>query len=85
MTDGFEYPEELAVKVLPKHVLLLAKHLTRFQHEAQTAARLRHTNSVPVFAAGEHEGLHYYVMPLVRSVGLDEVIRATRGSLLQPV
>ncbi len=66
----------VAVKVLPKHVLLLDKHLVRFQREAQTAARLRHTNIVPVFGAGEQDGLHYYVMPLVRGVGLDEVLRA---------
>lgn len=68
----------VAVKILPKHVLLLDKHLQRFQREAQTAARLRHTHIVPVFGAGEHEGLHYYVMPLVRGVGLDEVIGALR-------
>jgi len=72
----------VAVKVLPKHVLLLDKHLKRFQREAQTAAKLRHTNIVPVFGAGEHEGLYYYVMPLVRGVGLDEVIRALRHAVL---
>lgn len=69
----------VAVKVLPKHVLLLDKHLRRFQREAQTAARLRHTNIVPVFGVGEQEGLHYYVMPLIRGVGLDEVIRVVRA------
>ena len=72
----------VAVKILPKHVLLLDRHLQRFQREAQTAARLQHTNIVPVFGAGEHEGLHYYVMPLVRGVGLDEVIGALRSSSL---
>ena len=64
----------VALKVLPKHVLLLEKDRRRFQREAQTAARLRHTNIVPVFGMGQHDGLHYYVMPLVRGVGLDEVI-----------
>lgn len=68
----------VAVKVLPKHLLLLDKHLRRFQHEAQTTARLRHTNIVPVFGVGEQDGLHYYVMPLIRGVGLDEVIREWR-------
>lgn len=66
----------VAVKVLPKHMLLLDKQLLRFQREAQTAARLQHTHIVPVFGAGEQEGLHYYVMPLVRGVGLDEVLCA---------
>jgi len=68
----------VAVKVLPKHLLLLDKHLRRFQREAQTTARLRHTNVVPVFGVGEQDGLHYYVMPLIRGVGLDEVIRELR-------
>lgn len=68
----------VAVKVLPKHVLLLDKHLKRFQREAQTAAKLRHTNIVPVYGVGDHDGLHYYVMPLVRGVGLDEIIRKLR-------
>lgn len=68
----------VALKVLPKHVLLLDKHLKRFQREAQTAARLRHTNIVPVYGVGDHDGLHYYVMPLIHGVGLDEVIRELR-------
>lgn len=68
----------VAVKVLPKHALLLEKDLKRFQCEAQTAARLRHTNIVPVFGVGDQDGLHYYVMPLVRGVGLDEIIRELR-------
>jgi len=66
---------QVAVKVLPKHVLLADEHLKRFQREAQTAARLQHPNIVPVFGAGEQDGLYYYVMPLVRGVGLDEIIR----------
>jgi len=68
----------VAVKILPKHALLLERHLRRFQREAQTAARLHHTNIVPVFGVGEQDGLHYYVMPLVRGVGLDEIIRELR-------
>ncbi len=68
----------VAVKVLPEHLLLGHGGLARFQREAQTAARLRHTAIVPIFGVGEQDGLHYYVMPLVRGVGLDEVIAALR-------
>jgi len=68
----------VALKVLPKHALLCDKELRRFQREAQTAARLHHTNIVTVFGVGEQEGLHYYVMPLVRGIGLDEVIAELR-------
>ncbi|MFW6169886.1 MAG: protein kinase domain-containing protein [Planctomycetota bacterium] len=69
----------VAVKVLPQHVLLEEKHRERFQREAQTAAKLRHTAIVPVFGVGEQDGLHYYVMPLVRGVGLDEIVTELRG------
>lgn len=69
----------VALKVLPKHALLQEKDRRRFEREAQTAANLHHTHIVPVFGTGEHDGLHYYVMPLVRGVGLDEVIRQLRA------
>lgn len=69
----------VAVKVLPEKVLLGNRRLDRFRREAQIAARLRHTAIVPVFGVGEQGGLHYYVMPLVRGVGLDEVIAALRA------
>lgn len=64
----------VAVKVLPKQSLLDDKHLRRFRREAKTAARLHHTNIVPVLGVGEQDGYHYYVMQIIRGVGLDEVI-----------
>ncbi len=64
----------VAVKVLPRQSLLDAKHLQRFQRESQTAARLHHTNIVPVFGVGEQEGFHYIVMQLIRGVGLDAIL-----------
>lgn len=69
----------VALKVLPQHVLLEEKHREQFQREAQTAAKLRHTGIVSVFGVGEQDGLHYYVMPLVRGVGLDEIVKQLRG------
>jgi len=33
-----------------------------FVREAETAARLHHTNIVPVHATGEEDGTHYYAM-----------------------
>lgn len=68
----------VAVKVLPKQTLLEEKKLLRFAREARTAARLHHTNIVPVFGVGEEDGLHYYVMQFIRGVGLDAVIEALR-------
>src|SRR5262249_36214972 len=52
----------VAIKVLPSHALLDPRHLGRFRREARSAARLHHTNIVPVFGVGEQDGCHYYVM-----------------------
>ena len=70
----------VAVKVLPRQTLLDPQHLRRFQREAQTAARLHHTNIVPVFGVGEHDGFHYIVMQLIDGAGLDDVLAALRQS-----
>jgi len=64
----------VAVKVLPRQVLVDEKHLKRFEREARIAANLHHTNIVEVFGVGEQDGYHYYVMQYIRGVGLDAVI-----------
>jgi serine/threonine protein kinase/formylglycine-generating enzyme required for sulfatase activity len=73
----------VAIKVLPAHALLDARHLGRFQREARSAAKLHHTNIVPVFGVGEQDGLHYYVMQLIRGLGLDVLLDELRR-LWQP-
>src|SRR5712671_1033725 len=64
----------VALKVLPGHALLDPRQLGRFQREARSAARLHHTNIVPVYGVGEHEGQHYYVMQFIQGLGLDAVL-----------
>src|SRR5262249_57860897 len=64
----------IALKVLPRKMLLDAKQKRRFEREAKAAAKLHHTNIVPVFGVGEHEGMPYYVMQFIQGLGLDEVI-----------
>jgi tetratricopeptide (TPR) repeat protein len=49
--------------------------VARFKREARAAAKLHHTNIVPVYAQGEHEGHFYYAMELVEGKGLDWVMR----------
>jgi serine/threonine protein kinase/tetratricopeptide (TPR) repeat protein len=68
----------VALKVLPFHGLLHPAHLERFRREARAAARLHHTNIVPVFGVGEHEGIHYYAMQFILGQGFDEVLREVR-------
>ena len=64
----------VALKVLPRKVLLDAAQKRRFEREARAAAKLHHTNIVPVFGVGEHEGLPYYVMQFIQGLGLDNVL-----------
>jgi serine/threonine-protein kinase len=64
----------VALKVLPSHALLNGRHLQRFLREAKAAARLHHTNIVPVFGVGGRDGLHYYVMQFIAGSGLHQVI-----------
>src|SRR5262245_21580472 len=72
----------VALKVLPQKLLVDARTKRRFEREARAAARLHHTNIVPVFGVGEHEGLPYYVMQFIPGLGLDEVLEEIK--LLQP-
>lgn len=64
---------QVALKLLPRNLLLEEKQLKRFRREAELTASLHHTNIVPVYGVGENDGFHYYVMQLIDGVGLDEL------------
>src|SRR4051794_40723433 len=68
----------VALKVLPGHALLDPRQLARFRREARAAAKLHHTNIVPVFGVGEQDGLHYYVMQFIAGQSLDAVLEELR-------
>ena len=68
----------VALKVLPQKLLLDAGRKRRFEREAKAAAKLHHTNIVPVFGVGEQDGIPYYVMQFIQGRGLDEVIEELR-------
>jgi serine/threonine protein kinase len=68
----------VALKVLPWQAVGDSSHLERFRLEARSAARLHHTNIVPVFGVGEAEGVHYYAMQFIHGQGLDAVIDELR-------
>jgi eukaryotic-like serine/threonine-protein kinase len=67
----------VALKVL-SHVAAGAKPRRRFDREAKAAARLHHTNLVPVFGVGEHDGTPYYVMQYISGMGLHAVLDELR-------
>src|SRR6516225_3549757 len=64
----------VALKVLPRSSAGDGSAQVRFQREAKAAARMHHTNIVPVFDVGS-DGEHlYYAMQLIHGQGLDLVI-----------
>jgi eukaryotic-like serine/threonine-protein kinase len=69
----------VALKVFPPELLFDPKRKRRFEREARSAARLHHTNIVPVFGVGEHDGLPYYAMQFIQGLGLDEVLEEVRS------
>jgi serine/threonine protein kinase len=68
----------VALKVLSGGLHLMPKAVQRFRREAEAAAKLHHTNIVPVYATGEQGGTHFYAMELVDGPALDHVIRQSR-------
>ena len=68
----------VALKVLPFQSLADARQLERFDREARAAAMLHHTNIVPVFGVGEHEGVHFFAMQFIRGQALDSVLHELR-------
>jgi serine/threonine protein kinase len=69
---------QVALKVLSGGLGLTGKAVQRFRREAEAAARLHHTNIVPVYATGEHDGTHFYAMELIDGPSLDHVIKQLR-------
>ena len=54
----------VVLKVLPPELAAEVSE-ERFRREVLLAARLQHPHIVPIFSAGEADGLLYYTMPLV--------------------
>jgi tetratricopeptide (TPR) repeat protein len=69
---------KVALKVLSGGLGLTPQAVQRFRREAEAAARLHHTNIVPVYATGEEQGAHFYAMELIDGPSLDHVIRQLR-------
>jgi WD40 repeat protein/tetratricopeptide (TPR) repeat protein len=68
----------VALKALPANFFPDPRYRKRFLREAKAAARLHHTNIVPVYGIGEHEGTLYYVMQLIPGQSLDKVLAAIK-------
>ena len=69
---------KVVVKVLEPSVAAELS-ASRFEREIEIAARLQHPQIVPVFAAGEADGVPYYTMPFIDGESLGA--RLTRGPM----
>ncbi|UCG15936.1 MAG: serine/threonine protein kinase, partial [Phycisphaerales bacterium] len=69
---------KVALKVLSGSFGLSSKAVVRFRREAEAAAKLHHTNIVPIYATGEEDGTHFYAMELIEGPSLNVVVRELR-------
>ena len=74
----------VALKVLPQRTLD-ATSVERFALEAKVVANLLHSNIVPVYGIGNHEGYSYYVMQFIQGQSLDRVLVDLRSLRNKPV
>jgi serine/threonine protein kinase len=65
---------EVAIKVLPPDISLDPHIVKRFQQEAKTAAKLDHTNIIPIYRVESEGGLNYFVMKYIAGTSLEDVI-----------
>ncbi|MBI1246719.1 protein kinase [bacterium] len=69
----------VALKVLSSALGISTKAIMRFKLEAEAAAKLHHTNIVPIYWTGEENRVPYYAMELVDGPSLDRVLKELRA------
>jgi serine/threonine-protein kinase len=65
---------EVAIKVLPPDISMDPHVVKRFQQEAKTAAKLDHTNIIPIYRVESDGGLNYFVMKYVAGTSLEDLL-----------
>lgn len=64
----------VALKILRFGGVSDAQAIERFRREAETVAKLHHTNIVPIFAVGSERGVNYYAMQFIEGQSLSQVL-----------
>ncbi len=64
-----------ALKVIAPGLAQEPQFRSRFERESQVAARIDHPNVIPIYAAGEEDGLLYIAMRFVEGTDLRAVLR----------
>jgi tRNA A-37 threonylcarbamoyl transferase component Bud32 len=69
----------VALKVLRFGGAAEAEAMERFRREAETVARLHHTNIVPIFAVACEGGVHFFAMQLIEGRSLAAELAQAKG------
>ena len=69
---------EVAIKVLPPDISQDPQVVKRFQQEAKTAAKLDHTNIIPIYRVESEGGLNYFVMKYISGTSLEDLLEQKR-------
>jgi outer membrane protein assembly factor BamB/predicted Ser/Thr protein kinase len=71
----------VALKILRFGAVSDPAAIERFQREAETVAKLHHTNIVPIFAVGTERGVNYFAMQFIEGRSLAEVLAESKGPI----
>jgi len=66
---------QVAIKTLRMHLSKQPERQARLMQEARTVSKLQHPNIIPLYEAGEYEGLLYLVFEYVDGISLRDQIK----------
>ena len=66
---------QVALKILRPETADTTTARARFDREARAIAKLEHPGIIRIYAAGEHDGVRYIAMELIRGRSLDGLVR----------
>lgn len=73
---------DVAIKILPSHLITDEKSRLRFMQEARATSALNHTNICAVYDIGQFDAIHFIVMEYVEGQTLREILEE-RGPLYE--
>lgn len=75
IAEDTKLDRKVALKFLPSHLCQDEASRTRFTREAKAAAKLDHSNIVPVYEVGEFQGCPFFAMAYIEGKSLREAIK----------
>src|SRR5262249_9800786 len=71
----------VALKILRPGAISAGEASERFRLEAEAIARLDHSNIIPIYEVGEHDGVAYFAMKLIEGGTLAQALTRRQWSL----